>query len=62
VERLQNFIRIRRNDAEAFDNEFVLALVLTFPYVPDTSKVEKAIARKRYCPWLAEFLLFFLFG
>ena len=62
VERLQNFIRIRRNDAEAFDNDLVLVFVLPFPSVPDPSEGEKAIIRKRNCPWLAELLLFLLLG
>ena len=60
MERLQNFIRVRRNDAEAFNNNLVLVFVLASPSVPDASEGEKAIIRKRNCPWLAELLLFLL--
>ena len=62
LERLQNFIRVRRNDAEAFDNDFVLVFVYALSDVPDPSEGEKAIIRKRNCPWLAELPLFLLHG
>ena len=60
VEWLQHFIRFRRNDAEAFNNDLVFVFALPFPPVPDPSESEKAITRKRNCPWLAELLLFLL--
>jgi hypothetical protein len=62
VEWLQYFIRIRRNDAEAFDNDLVFVFVVAFPSVPDPSEGEEAIIRKRNCPWLAELPLFLLLG
>ena len=62
VKRLQNFIRVRRNDAEAFDNDLVFVFVLAFPSVSDPSEGEEAIIRKRYCPWLAEPHLLLLLG
>ena len=62
VEWLQDFIRIRRNDAEAFNNDLGIVLALAFPSVPDPSKGEKAIIRKRNCPWLAELPLLLLLG
>ena len=62
MERLQNFIRVRSNDAEAFDNDLALLFVQAFPSIPDPYEGEKTFIRKRYRPWLAEFLLFLLFG
>jgi hypothetical protein len=40
MERLQNFIRVRRNDAETLDDDLVLDLVLSFPSIPDTSETK----------------------
>ena len=60
VEGFQNLIRIRRNDTEAFNNDLGIVLALAFPSVPDPSKGEKAIIRKRNCPWLAKLLLLLL--
>ena len=62
MEGLQYLIRIRRDDAEALDNDFVLALVLALPSIPDPTEGEKAFIRKRNCPRLAELLLFLLLG
>lgn len=62
VEWFQNLIRIRCNDAEAFDYELVLAFVQSSPSVPYSTEGEKSFIRKRYRPWLAEFLLFLLLG
>ena len=62
MKRLENLIRIRRNDAEAFDDDLVVVVVRPLPPVPDPPKGEEAIIRKRYCPRLAELLLFLLFG
>jgi hypothetical protein len=62
VKRFQNFVRIRRNDTETFNNDLVFVFVLTFPFVPDSSECEKAIIRERNCPWLAKPLLLFLLG
>ena len=61
VERFQNFIRVRRNDAEAFDNN-LLVFVSVLPSVPDSSEGEEVIIRKRNCPWLADLPLFLLLG
>ena len=60
VEWFQHFIRIRCNDTEAFNNDLGIVLALAFPSVPDPSKGEKAIIRKRNCPWLAKLLPFLL--
>jgi hypothetical protein len=43
VEGLQYLIRIRRDDAEAFDNELVLAFVQSFPSVPVSTEGKEAI-------------------
>jgi len=55
-------IRIRRNYAEAFDNDLVFVFVFAFPSVPDPSEGEEAIIRKRNCPWFAELPLSLLLG
>ena len=47
MEWLQNFIRIRRYDAEAFDNNLTLLFVWAFPFIPYTAEGEQAIIRKR---------------
>ena len=60
VKGLQNFIRVRRNDAEAFDNDLALLFVFASPSVPDSSESEQAIISKRNRPWIAELLLFLL--
>ena len=62
MEWLQNFIRIRRYDAEAFDNNLTLLFVWAFPFIPYTAECEQAIIRKRNCPWFAELPLFLLLG
>src|ERR1035438_3897772 len=62
VERLQNFIRICCDNAEALDDNLVLLCVISLPSVPDPSEGEEAIVRKRNSPRLAELLLFLFFG
>jgi hypothetical protein len=62
MEWLQHFIRVSRNDTEAFNNDLVFVFALAFPSVPDPSEGEQAIIRNRNCPWFAELLLFLLLG
>ena len=62
MERLQNFVWICCDYAEALDDDFVLVAVLALPSVPDPSEGEKLIVSKRNSPRFAELLLFLLLG
>jgi len=62
VERLQNFVWICCDYAEALDDDFVLVAVLALPFVPDPSECEQATIRKRNRPRLTELFLFLLLG
>jgi len=59
MERLQNFIRVRRNDAETLDDDLVLDLVLSFPSIPDAPKPNRPSSASETAHGL---LIFFFFS
>ena len=61
VERLEQFVGIGGDDAEAFKNQLIVLRIMPLPSIPDAAEGKEPVVGKRHRPGLADLLSLLVF-